>query len=198
MPIIFIFSAIVSGIALLLFLYVVLSKIRKVPIDQACLETIGKFLFHVLVIDIAVESLDWIHRLYEAEESLDVLVLLASGKLVYSFLIVQVIIGTLIPFLLLGWMQISSRSRVKIRNRIYFVSSILILIGVFAMRWNVVIGGQLFSKSFRGFTTYKLEVLGQESLLVSLVLMVLPFVLLAMMTWLFLPREEHSPRTAPI
>ena len=196
MPIIFIFSAIVSGIALLLFLYVVLSKIRKVPIDQACLETIGKFLFHVLVIDIAVESLDWIHRLYEAEESLDVLVLLASGKLVYSFLIVQVLIGTLIPFLLLGWMQISPRSRVSIRNKIYFVSSLLILIGVFAMRWNVVIGGQLFSKSFRGFTTYKLEMLGQESLLVSLVLMILPFVLLAILARLFLPSEDHAP--APV
>lgn len=193
MPIIFIFSAIVSGIALLLFLYVVISKIRKVPIDQACLETIGKFLFHVLVIDVAVESLDWIHRLYEAEESLDVLVLLASGKLIYSFFAIQVVIGTLIPFLLLGWMQISSRSRFTVRNKLYFVSSMLILIGVFAMRWNVVIGGQLFSKSLRGFTTYKLELLGQESVLVSLVLMVLPFVLLTIMTRLFLPREEHSP-----
>ncbi len=193
MPIIFIFSAIVSGIALLLFLYVVINKIRKVPIDQACLESIGKFLFHVLVIDMAVESLDWIHRLYEAEESLDVLVLLASGKLVYSFLIIQVFIGTLIPFLLLGWMQISSRSRVAIRNQMYFLSSILILIGVFAMRWNVVIGGQLFSKSLRGFTTYKVELLGPESLLVPLGLMILPFVLLIIMTRLFLPPEEHAP-----
>jgi len=25
------------------------------------------------------------------------------------------------------------------------------------MRWNVVIGGQLFSKSFLGYTTYKME-----------------------------------------
>ena len=30
------------------------------------------------------------------------------------------------------------------------------LIGILAMRWNVVIGGQLFSKSFLGYTTYKM------------------------------------------
>jgi predicted membrane protein len=149
-------------------------------------------LFHTLVIDIAVESLDWIHRLYEAEESIDILVLLASGKLYYSFLLTQVFLGTLVPFVLLGWMQISSRFSAMIRNRIYFLSSILILIGVFAMRWNVVIGGQLFSKSLRGFTAYKIELVGQESLLVSLILMIMPFVLLAIMARLFLRREEFA------
>ena len=47
------------------------------------------------------------------------------------------------------------------------------------MRWNVVIGGQLFSKSFLGYTTYKLEFATREGLGVSLVLLILPFVLLA-------------------
>lgn len=198
MPIIFIFSAIVSGIALLLFLYVVISKIRKIPIDQPCIETIGKFLFHALVIDAAIESLDWIHRLYEAEESLDVLVLLAAGKLGISFLVIQVLFGTLIPLLLLGGLQMSGVFRNQIRNRIYFTTSMLILIGVFAMRWNVIIGGQLFSKSLRGFTTYKLELLGQESLLMSAFLMILPFVLLAIMTHLFIPRNERPARVAAV
>lgn len=192
MPIIFIFSAIVSGIALLLFLYVVINKIRKVAIDQPCIETIGKFLFHALVIDAAIESLDWIHRLYEAEESLDVLVLLAAGKLGYSFLVVQVFLGTVIPLLVLGTLQMSGVFRNQVRNRLYFTSSILIMVGVFAMRWNVVIGGQLFSKSLRGFTTYKLELLGQESLLMSVALMILPFILLAIMAHLFLPKKEHE------
>jgi predicted membrane protein len=38
----------------------------------------------------------------------------------------------------------------------YAVAGCLTLIGIFAMRWNVVIGGQLFSKSFLGYTTYKM------------------------------------------
>ena len=39
------------------------------------------------------------------------------------------------------------------------------MIGIFAMRWNVVIGGQLFSKSFLGYTTYKMEFVTREGLL---------------------------------
>jgi len=189
MPIIFIFSAMVSGIALLMFLYVVLSRIRKVEADLSCVEAIGKFLFYALVVDGTVEALDWIHRLYEAEESIDVLVLLASGKLAYSFLLVQVALGTVVPLALLGFMQVSAkRPAAALRRVLYFVSSLLILVGVLAMRWNVVIGGQLFSKSLRGFTTYKLELIGSEGLFMSLALLILPFAILAVFVKLFLPQ----------
>jgi predicted membrane protein len=39
----------------------------------------------------------------------------------------------------------------QIRNTLCFVASLMLLVQVFAMRWNVVIGGQIFSKSLRGF-----------------------------------------------
>ena len=48
----------------------------------------------------------------------------------------------------------------------------------FAMRWNVVIGGQLFSKSFLGYTTYKMGFVAREGLLVAIVLTILPFIML--------------------
>jgi len=51
-------------------------------------------------------------------------------------------------------------------------------VGIFAMRWNVVIGGQLFSKSFLGYTTYKMQFATREGLLPAILLMVLPFVIL--------------------
>jgi len=192
MPIIFIFSAMVSGIALVLFLYMISSKIRKVPVDMPCLETIGKFLFFALIVDGTIESLDWIHRLYEAEESLDVLVLLASGKLYYSFLLVQVFLGTVVPIVCLGLMQLTRNGiRERFRRALYFVCSLLVLCGVLAMRWNVVIGGQLFSKSLRGFTTYKLELAGHEGLAMSIFLLVLPFFILIVMVKLFM-RDEFE------
>jgi predicted membrane protein len=72
------------------------------------------------------------------------------------------------------------------RRRIYFCSALLILSGVLAMRWNVVIGGQLFSKSLRGFTTFKMELQGQEGWLVAGALMLLPYVLLMVFIPLFL------------
>ena len=53
------------------------------------------------------------------------------------------------------------------------------LIGILAMRWNVVIGGQLFSKSFLGYTTYKMGFATREGLLPAILIMMLPFVILA-------------------
>src|SRR5215471_968625 len=69
MPIIFIFSAIVSGMALCVVVYGVLNWFRRQPLDTNCLDTMGKFLFYALIVDFSVEALDWVHRLYAAEES---------------------------------------------------------------------------------------------------------------------------------
>ena len=60
----------------------------------------------------------------------------------------------------------------------YVFAGVMTLIGIFAMRWNVVIGGQLFSKSFLGYTTYKLEFATREGLLPAIALMVLPLFIL--------------------
>lgn len=194
MPIIFIFSAMVSGIALMAFLYQVLCSIRRVPLDIACLRTIGKCLFFALLLDGAIEALDWIHRLYQAEESLDTLVLLVSGKLYYSFLVIQVGLGTVLPLLLLGSsLLFQNRMSVPTTRFISLLSSVLVIGGVFAMRWNVVIGGQLFSKSLRGFTTYKINLIGSEGLLMSITLLIAPLVILGVFLALFHPLDvEHK------
>jgi predicted membrane protein len=105
-----------------------------------------------------------------------------------------VLLGTVIPLALLGLMQIfPDRGSPLVRRAASFASVVLILLGVLAMRWNVVIGGQLFSKSLRGFTTYKLELLGQEGLFMSVVLLLLPFAILAVLVKLLLPREPALP-----
>lgn len=192
MPIIFIFSAIVSGIALCVFIYMALNWLRRQASDNDCLDAMGKFLFYALIVDFAIESLDWIHRLYQAEESIQVLKQLAVGKLFYTLLVVQLCLGTVLPLALLGFTQLfRQRIAMLIRRRIYLTSALLILGGVLAMRWNVVIGGQLFSKSLRGFTTFKMEMAGQEGSLVALGLLVLPFVILAVLIKLFLRSESE-------
>jgi predicted membrane protein len=188
MPVIFIFSAIVSGIALCVFLYMAVTWVRRIPLDDDCLDSMGKFLFYALLVDFAIEALDWIHRLYQAEESIHVLKQLASGKLFYTLLVAQALMGTLVPLLLLGSTQlILKRIPIRVRRRFYLVSCLLILMGVLAMRWNVVIGGQLFSKSLRGFTTYKMELSGHEGWLMSVALIALPFCILSVLMKFFLP-----------
>jgi predicted membrane protein len=200
MPIIFILSAIVSGMALCVFVYMGLSWARRNAPEMRCLDLMAKFLFFALVIDAGIETLDWIHRLYSADETIEVLKSLAAGKLFYTLLVGQACIGTLMPFMLLGSIQLFRKRITDLaRKRMYFASAVLILVGVLAMRWNVVIGGQLFSKSLRGFTSYKLEFAGHEGWMLSLALLCLPFALLAMFVKYFLAahlRSNGSPLAA--
>ncbi len=191
MPVIFLFSAMVSGIALVMFLYMVVSWFRKVKIDMPCLDEVGRFLFYVLVLDFTLESLDQVHRIYEAEESFEILHLLVTGKLNYTLFIFQGLLGTIVPIITLGIFRIY-QPKEKIRKPIYFITSLLILMGIFFMRWNVVIGGQLFSKSFRGFTSFKIGMIGMEGYLMALVWIILPFIILAFLLWLLPPWKKHT------
>jgi len=81
MPVIFLFSAMVSGIALVMLVYMIISFIRKQKSDILCLDTIAKFLFFVLILDFTLEALDQIHRIYEAGESFEIISMLMEGKL---------------------------------------------------------------------------------------------------------------------
>jgi len=202
MPIIFILSAIVSGIALCVFNYMVLTWIRRHAVDMRCLDTMAMFLFYALLVDAAVEGLDWIHRIYAAEEGFSVMQTMIREKLFYTLNLGQATIGTLVPFLLLGSLQLL-RKRVPemARRRMIFASSAMVLIGVLAMRWNVVIGGQLFSKSLRGVMGYKMEFAGVEGWFMGILLLGLPFVILTVLVKLFLserlPASGHSPHGSP-
>ncbi len=195
MPVIFLFSAMVSGIALVMGIYIVLSKIRKQLIDMNCLDTIAKYLFYILIIDFTLEGLDQIHRIYVAEESFEALHKLVFGQLFYTLFIVQGFFGTIIPLLTLGTFQFF-KPKESIRKVIYLVLSVLILVGIFFMRWNVVIGGQLFSKSFYGYTTYKVGMIGAEGYLMAAIWLIVPFVILSFLIWLLPPwkkiDEEHD------
>ncbi len=161
MPIIFLFSAMVSGIALVMLLYILLTKLRRKIVDMNCLDTIAKFMFYILIIDFVLEGLDQIHRIYQAEESFDILHNLVFGKLFYTLFIVQGLFGTIVPLLTLGILQFY-KPKEKIRRAVYLIISCLVLIGIFFMRWNVVIGGQLFSKSFYGYSDFKIGLIGPK------------------------------------
>ena len=73
MPIVFLFSAIVSGIALIMIIYMIVTPLRAKEIDMKCLEKLASYLFYVMIIDFSLEALDFIHRVYESEESIKIL-----------------------------------------------------------------------------------------------------------------------------
>jgi Ni/Fe-hydrogenase subunit HybB-like protein len=189
MPVIFLFSAMVSGIALVMVIYMAVSWFRKKSPDMNALDTIAKYLFYVLILDFSLEALDQIHRIYEAEESFEIISLLVSGKLYITLVVMQVFLGTLVPLVTLGVLQFFKPAE-KIRKFIYLIIGLLVLAGIFFMRWNVVIGGQLFSKSFYGFTSFKLGLIGPEGSLMAAVWIILPFLILAFLLWLLPPWKK--------
>jgi len=192
MPIVFLFSAIVSGIALLIVIYMVVTPFRKQPIDMECLDTMASYLFYAVIVDFTLEGLDFVHRLYESEESIEILSALIMDRLFASLVIIQILLGMIIPSILLAATKMLKLVP-ELRRLFYFVAALLIQVGIFSVRWNVVIGGQLFSKSFRGLTTYKMEIGGIEGLLVAIAMLVLPFFVLWVLTRLLPPWDDYRP-----
>ncbi len=179
MPIIFLFSAIVSGIALLIVLYQIAMKVRGQAIDQICIARMGQLLWLFMTVTVSLELLEIITLAYEQGEAWEVIGHLLTHQLAFSFISLQMIIGSLIPFILLMIMVLmNAYLHEKLRNTLAFVSSSLLLLQVFSMRWNVVVGGQIFSKSFRGFRDYTPHFLEREGILAALFIFALPLIFL--------------------
>jgi Ni/Fe-hydrogenase subunit HybB-like protein len=195
MPIVFLFSAMVSGIAAVMLLHMLTSRLRNRPINMPCLDAVARYLFYAFVIDFSLEMLDLIQRIYEADESFRSLDFMVHSRLWTSQVVIQILLGTVTPIGLLALTQVFRFAEV-LRRRLYTLAGLLTLMGILAMRWNVVIGGQLFSKSFLGYTTYKMGFATREGLLTSIVLSILPLAILWILTKLLPPwvADENEAR----
>src|SRR5215831_19601214 len=131
MPVVFLFSAMVSGIAAVMLLYMAAMKLRRRPIDMPCVDTIAKYLFYTFVIDFTLEMLDLVHRTYEADESFRSLDFMVHTRLWTSQVVLQIFLGTLVPLFLLASTQLF-RIRDAVRRTMYLTSGACILVGIFA------------------------------------------------------------------
>lgn len=195
MPIVFLFSAIVSGISMVLLIYMISAMIRWKQLNMACVNRLAELLLYAIIVDFSLELLDFIQRLYESEESITILSQMISSRLFISLIVTQIILGSVIPMLSIVMARFGKIPD-EMRRMSYFVAAILVQVGIFSTRWNVVIGGQLFSKSFRGLTVYKLELLGLEGLLMAGVLLIMPFVILYVLSKILPPWSGAETRVS--
>ncbi|HEX7622986.1 MAG TPA: NrfD/PsrC family molybdoenzyme membrane anchor subunit [Anaeromyxobacteraceae bacterium] len=194
MPVIFLMSAAVSGIALLMVLYQVVSKLRARAPDQPCVSALSRWLWFFLILTITLELLEIIVMAYERSESWLIISELLTTRLEFSYVTMQMIVGGLIPLILLAVVVLMNRYlHERVRNTLSTVAAFLCLLQVFSMRWNIVVGGQLMSKSLRGLRShYEPEMFGREGILMAIALLAAPFVVL----WVFdrvLGIEEREP-----
>jgi len=190
MPVIFIMSAVVSGIALCMLTYIVIMEwqaFRKRRQDGAeaagdikgaekeIISKASRYLLGFLIAAISLELLDLIFRGYTAMKSWDILRSVMYGKDFVNIFVLQYTLGNLVPFVLLILPGLTIRRTV--------VALLLVLFGVFMMRWNVVIGGQAFSLSFAGYMHYHIPVIPhsletfKEGVFGALTVIATPFVL---------------------
>src|SRR3990172_3379904 len=190
MPVIFLLSAIVSGIALLIVMYVVVMKLLGRPVDHDCISSLGKWLLAFLVIDLVIEGLEILSMAYESEDSWEVVSELIVQRIPVSYFGIQLLLGSLIPMVILG--ALAAQARREGASPVIFAAALLVLVGVFAMRWNVVIGGQMISKSMRGFTSYTPPLGGREGVLAASVLLMLPFYIFSVIVSFVPPWERPA------
>jgi Ni/Fe-hydrogenase subunit HybB-like protein len=196
MPLIFLISAIVSGIALQIVLYVVVTKLRRAPLDRECINSMALWLGGFLSAAILVEGLEILSRMYESEESWSIISQLITQRLDVTYIGVQFLFGMILPIIILGAVA-TLKFKPATKLALQTFAGVAILIGVFAMRWNVVIGGQLVSKSLRGLNSYTPPLLGESGILVTLMILALPFILFAVITYLIPPWKEASDNAEP-
>lgn len=202
MPVIFICSAVVSGIALCIISYAVFMELRKwaarrgknflLPdalahgehavnaehlrsVQEHEVTMTSKYLLIFMTLAITLELLDMIFRGYTAVKSWDALRQVIYEHDFVKIFILQYGIGNLLPFILLLLPGATVR-------RTAF-ACICVLFGVLMMRWNVVIGGQAFSLTFDGFMHYRLPIIPhdletlKEGLVGALMVIATPFVI---------------------
>jgi len=210
MPVIFICSAVVSGIALCIISYYIFMEMRKwaakrgrnfflpdavahgsAAVDPDHLRSVqehevrmtSKYLLIFMGLAITLELLDIIFRGYTAVKSWDILRDVIYEHDFTKIFIMQYGIGNVIPLILLLLPGLTTRRAAT--------ASILVLFGVFMMRWNVVIGGQAFSLTFTGFMHYHLPIIPhnletfKEGLAGALLVITTPFVIFYFLNMIF-------------
>ena len=182
MPIIFLFSAIVSGIAAMILMYQIAMSLKGLPIIRETVATMARWLWLFMILTVTLELLEIITLAYESAEEWEIISELLTTRLAFSFFSMQLVFGSLIPFILLMIVVLlGGQMKPRVQNILAGAASFILLIQVFSMRWNVVIGGQLFSKSLRGLRdAYHPQFFEKEGILATIVIIVAPFVLLAL------------------
>ncbi|MGZ5137251.1 MAG: NrfD/PsrC family molybdoenzyme membrane anchor subunit, partial [Burkholderiales bacterium] len=186
MPVVFLFSAIISGVALLIVLYVVSCKVRKIPVDLECLKGMAYTLWGFALFTIVLEALEFANIVYKGREGIEMIMEYVTGPLIVPFFIVQFAIGAVAPIVLLSYMiWRGTTGRVLVTG--VTISACLVLMSVLMMRWNVVIGGQEIAKTGKGLLTHHMLIFDREGLLTAMATVVAPLLLLWAMVRVFPP-----------
>ncbi len=137
MPILFLTSAMVSGVAMMILVTIVKDRFfsEKGEINTEIIYGLGKMLLWLLVFDLFLSLSDLGVHYFGERESMETARLFLTGAFAPLFLGVETLMGKLIPLSLVA----TPRTR---NVAVFGFAAVLVMIGIFCMRYNVVIGGE--------------------------------------------------------
>ena len=154
MPIYFLVSAMVSGIAMMMLVVIIQGKFFSADkrVNTEILSDLGGMLIAAIVLDLFLVFSDILVLLTADPEAHLSARLLLQGEFRPHFLGVEILLGSVLPFVLLALPKMSTTVASALRQLgrteetaevlLAAVAAVLALIGVFAMRYVVVIGAQ--------------------------------------------------------
>ena len=130
LPVLFLNGAVISGTALA----VLVSAGRQ---NKTLLAKVGKFLAGLVALELGMLFVEFVVLFNGGADGAAAARALLTGQYATLFLGIEVFLGSIIPIFLLLRRDVSASAQA--------VASILILIGIIAMRYVVVVGGQVIS-----------------------------------------------------
>jgi len=191
MPVIFLLSAVISGTAFVIVLYVISCKLRKTPIDLASMKIMAYALWGFMMFTLLIEGVEFLSLVYRGREGIDVILEFVTGPLIIPFFVLQFGIGSVLPLIIITFMIWYGTSGKALIIGITG-SAVLVLLAVLMMRYNVVIGGQEISKTAKGLIAYRPPIFGREGLAAAGVVLLVPLILLSILVRVFSPWEEET------
>ena len=137
MPILFLVSAVVSGIALMILVVIIKDRFfsKEKKVDRELILSLGKLMAWMIVFDLFLVGSDLIVLSISHSDAQAAAHLILAGKFSPLFLIVENLLGKIFPFIILVVPRFRTLPWV-------IVASILVVIGIFFMRYVVVVGGE--------------------------------------------------------
>lgn len=130
MPVLFLNGGLISGLAA-----VILFSVGRA--SQELLSKLGKVAAWLVVLELGLVVVELLALRNGGSEGVAVVSALLAGEFSFLFLWVEVALGAVIPLLILF--------RSKVNPAALAVASALVLIGIFTMRYVIVVGGQVIN-----------------------------------------------------
>ena len=157
--------------------------------DTRCVRSLSGYMWSFLVLSGLLQLVNFFRSTSGSDPDWQFAFQTLGRQFPFSFYGLQLIAGFVVPFVLL-LLVLVAKMKDGFRNALAVISSALVLVHLFAFLWNLIIGGQLASRSLRGAISFEPEFLGKEGILISAIILVCPIIFLVVLTKILPPFEK--------